>query len=97
MFRRLAGRAENAAELERVERLVRERFSLQPQCLVLVSDEEIRATGFPPRNTLIRFWDEAGERYRLRVFKPVAEVAPQDLPVAWLMNAFVDDGEPDCC
>jgi hypothetical protein len=31
------------------------------------------------------------------MFKPAAEINESDLPVGWLLSAFIDDGDPDCC
>ncbi|KMK65024.1 hypothetical protein [Puniceibacterium sp. IMCC21224] len=97
MFRRLAGPVENTAALERIEVWVRARFSLDRNCLVLVSEEETAVPGLPPRDTVVRFRDQAGERYRLRVFKPARAVEENDLPVGWLLTTLKDTGEPDCC
>ena len=96
MFRRPAARPGNLAELERVEALVRARFGLDPADLVFVSEEDPRRPGYPALETVVLFW-AGGERHRLRVFRPVAEVGAQDLPPAWLRPALLDDGEGDCC
>lgn len=97
MFQRLGGRTGNLAQLDRIECLVRARFELDAADLVLVSEEPGRLPGFPPWDTTVRFWSGDGVRYRLRVFKPAAEVDAADLPVAWLLPGLIDDGEPDCC
>ena len=42
------------------------------------------------------FW-KAGRRYRVKIFKPLAEVAASDFPTRWLLPAFEDNGDIDCC
>lgn len=96
MFRRAAARPGNLAHLECVEALTRARFGLDPADLVFVSEEAPRSPGYPPLETVVLFW-AGGERHRLRVFRPVAEVGPGDLPPAWLRPALRDDGEGECC
>jgi hypothetical protein len=97
MFRRLGGCAENLAHLDRIERWVRESYGLTSSEIVLVSEEAVALPGFEGRDTTARFWAADGTRYRIRVFKPAAQVRRCDLPVAWLLPGFVDDGDPDCC
>ncbi len=97
MFQRFGGRPGNLAHLDRVEALVRARFALAPDLLVLVAEERTRLPGFPPAETVVRFWTGPDTRYRLRFFKPAAGVAPADLPPAWLLPSLIDDGDPDCC
>ena len=96
MFQRLAGDPRNLVHLHRIEAAVRDRFALVPDALVLVREDLTRLPGFPPREVVIRFWiDET--RYRLRIFRPAAEITGADLPVAWLLPGLIDDGDPDCC
>ena len=96
MFRPLTADRANLVPLTRVEGWVRARFGLAPDDLVLVSQEVDSRPGFPPAQTLVIFFSGA-VRYRLRLFKPVREVGPDDLPVAWMRSALVDDGDGDCC
>lgn len=94
--RRKAGR-DTLAHLDRIEAWVRDRFGVPDDQIVLVSEEEGRVPGFPPRLTTVLFWMGRDDRYRFRVFKPAAEVERSDLPLAWLRPALVDDGDADCC
>lgn len=96
MFQRLGGNPDNLVHLERVEDEIRARFGLVDDDLVLVSEAASGLPGFPDLDTTIRFWSD-GQRYRVRVFKPVRDVAAADLPVAWLKPSLVDDGDADCC
>jgi nitrate reductase delta subunit len=97
MFQRLGGKPENLAHLERIEEAVRTRFRLPDDALVLVSEERSDTPGFPAHDTTVRFWTDPDRRYRLRIFKPVRDITPADLPVAWLLPSLLDDGDPDCC
>ncbi|MHA6344381.1 hypothetical protein [Roseivivax sp. CAU 1761] len=96
MFGRLSGDPGNLAHLRRIEAALRVRYGLPAESLVLVREEPGRLPGFPPRQTVIRFWI-GPERYRLTLFTPAAQVAETDLPVAWLLPSLRDDGEADCC
>ncbi len=83
----------------RVEGFVRERFSLPESAVVMVAEVECGMPGCPPIETIAAFWGEDGTRYRFKIFKPVAEVEEDDLPISWLLPALVDYGELgcDCC
>lgn len=86
-----------ASDLERVEALVRARFGVGADDLVLVSEETGRQPGLPGRMTTVLFWRGREDRHRLRIFKPVAEIDAGDLPSGWLRGALVDEGDGDCC
>ncbi len=89
--------AAGAADLERIEALVRARFEVPEDEIVLVSEEAGRLPGLPTRMTTILFWTGRTARHRLRLFKPAAEVSAADLPQSWLRGALVDEGDGDCC
>lgn len=96
MFRRAARPVVEPAALEAVEALVRARFHLGPDDLVLVSEEAPRQPGFPSRATQVLFW-RGDIRHRFQVFRPAADVGAADIPVSWLLPSLVDDGTADCC
>lgn len=96
MFQRLGGRPDGLAQMDRIEALVRDRFALAPDEIVLVAEEPGLQPGQPDRTCVIRFW-KGGARHRIRLFKPLADVDAADLPPSWLRAAFLDDGDPDCC
>jgi nitrate reductase delta subunit len=83
----------------RVEGWVRARFSLGDAAVLMVAEVECKMPGCPPIETIAAFWGEDGTRYRFKVFKPVADVALEDLPISWLLPSLVDYGELgcDCC
>lgn len=80
----------------RVAGWVRARFALSANSAIMVSELRCQVPGCPPVETAIAFWDAAGERYRLKIFKPLAEVAEDDLPPGWLLPALIDEGEAAC-
>ncbi len=89
--------APDLAELDRIETLVRTRYALPDDALVLVTEEEGALPGEPPRSTTVLFWTDRTTRHRLRVFRPAAEVGAADLPPGWLRGALRDMGDIDCC
>lgn len=97
MFKPSFGNRTNLEHLERVERLTRDRFGLRGADLVIVSEEIGRKPGFPPLETLVLFWVADGQRYRFRIFKPVAQVTVEDIPIKWMLPSLLDDGTSDCC
>lgn len=96
MYAWLSKPAPDLAALEGVEAAARARFRLTDDDLVIVSEDSGRMPGEPDSMTTILFWSNS-ERYRIRVFKPVADVRAADLPSLWVVGAFRDDGETDCC
>jgi hypothetical protein len=89
------------AHLEAVERLkdrTRERFSLQEDDTVVVSEVSRMLPGWPAHETLVVF-HAANARHHFRVFKRVEEVAEDDIPPAWLKDSLTgEDGiQCACC
>ena len=84
--------------LDRLEEWTRERFKLPRESAILVSEIACPLPGCPPLETVVAFWI-AEQRYQFKLFKPVGEVACNDLPYAWLRDALaVPEGfECDCC
>lgn len=89
---------EHTAVLDRVREWVRARFRLTEDTAILVAEVACAVPGCPPVETVIAFWlDE--KRHHFKVFKPVASVAEDDLPPAWLRPALAVDENfaCDCC
>jgi nitrate reductase delta subunit len=86
------------AAAEQVRAWTRARFGLPGDAVIMVAQLTCAVPGCPPLETVIAFWIE-GARHHFKVFKPVAEVAEDDLPPAWLKNALADqDGIGcECC
>jgi len=99
MLRALNTNAEHVAALDRVREWTRARFHLGDEATILVSQVSCRLAGCPPLETIVAFWTDDAKRHQFKLFKPVAEVTPDDLPPAWMRDALVplDGMECDCC
>ena len=77
----------------------RERFALLERETVLVTERDSALPGCPPRETVVAFWTLDGTRHHFKVFKPMEDVAPEDLPPAWLKDSLaLSEGiECACC
>jgi hypothetical protein len=97
MMRPRGSRADGMAS-DRVRAWTRERFQLGEDETVMVSEVACAVPGCPPIETHVVFWTDQG-RHHFRVFKPLAEVAEDDLPPAFLKNALVwaEGLECSCC
>jgi nitrate reductase delta subunit len=67
-----------SAEQERVRTWAREHFNLGDDETIMVSELPCSDPGCPPVETHLVFWTQAG-RQQFKVFKPLAEVVPDDL------------------
>jgi len=103
MLRALNTDAEHVAALDRVREWIRERFRLGAEATILVSQVSCRLPGCPPLETVVAFWSDDGarapRRHQFKLFKPVAEVTPDDLPPSWMRDALLplDAMECECC
>jgi hypothetical protein len=97
MMRPRGSRADGVAP-ERVRAWTRQRFQLGEDDTVMVSEVACTVPGCPPIETHVVFWTEQG-RHHFRVFKPLAEVAEDDLPPPFMKNAltWVEGVECSCC
>jgi nitrate reductase molybdenum cofactor assembly chaperone NarJ/NarW len=66
------------AEQERVRTWAREHFNLPEDESIMVSELPCSDPGCPPVETHLVFWTQGG-RHQFKVFKPLAEVVPDDL------------------
>ena len=84
--------------MKRVRDWTRGRFALSSEETVMVSEIACAVPGCPPVETHVIFWTAAG-RHHFKIFKPLAEVAEDDLPPAFMKNALVaiDDLDCSCC
>ena len=96
MFKSDPDRGEAAA---RVKRWTKERFSLDAEDTVFVSELEGGAPGFPRLRTVVSFWMAQRGHYHFTAFKPLKEVAESDIPPAWFLDALrVEPGAScGCC
>jgi nitrate reductase delta subunit len=67
-----------SAEQERVRTWTREHFNLGNEETIMVSELPCSDPGCPPVETNVVFWTQAG-RHQFKVYKPLAEVVPDDL------------------
>jgi len=67
-----------SAEQERVRTWTREHFNLGEEETIMVSELPCSDPGCPPVETHLVFWTQAG-RHQFKVYKPLAEVVPDDL------------------
>jgi hypothetical protein len=84
-----------AAAASRLKAWTRERFRLPAEATIVVMQGRPDQPGFPPHETHVLFWI-AEQRHHFRVFKPLAEVSPDDLPPAWLRDALAAGDGLDC-
>ena len=86
------------AAFEMIEGWTRTRFKLADADAVLVTEIMCRLPGCPPLETVIAFWNGAGTRHHIKVFKKAVDVVEDDLPPDWYRPALVvDDGAPMDC
>jgi nitrate reductase delta subunit len=93
---------EGASRQQAVTRLrawTRERFGLDEDAAILVSELACTTPGCPPLQTLIAFWLEPAQRRHFKVFKPLEDVGLADFPPAWLKDALCAEPEDGvtCC
>jgi hypothetical protein len=95
MLRSLKSSAADAVALDRVKEWTRARFRLGEDAAILVAQVSCQLPGCAPLETVVAFWSDE-QRYRFKVFKPVEEVLPDDLPPAWFKDALADTGDLGC-
>jgi hypothetical protein len=90
--------AELADALARVRQWVRTRFSLPEDAAILVSEIACDLPGCPPLETAVAFW-EGTNRHHFKLFKRASEVAPDDLPYAWMKESLIlpEGFDCECC
>jgi len=96
-MRSLSKRQDGTA-LDRVRDWTRARFALAEDATIMVSEVTCTVPGCPPVETHMVFWTELG-RHHFKIFKPLADVAEDDLPPAFMKNALValEGIDCDCC
>jgi nitrate reductase delta subunit len=100
MFAPIKRSADRLAAAENVKRWTRARFSLEENEMLLVTELESGVPGFPPLHTVVAFWTAEQKHYHFRIFKPLVEVAEEDLPPGWYKEALavtLDGVQCNCC
>jgi hypothetical protein len=80
---------EQLQAVERVRGWTRERFGLNADAALLVTEVSCGLPGCPPLETVVAFWTAGNRRHQFKIFKPMAEVVPEDLPYAWMKDGLV--------
>jgi hypothetical protein len=93
MFKAEPSRAEAAS---RVKRWTRERFALNEEATLFVTELEGGAPGFPPLRTVVSFWIAERGHYHFSVFKPLKEVREDDVPPSWYLDALAVEAGVQC-
>jgi hypothetical protein len=90
---------QRAAAAERLKEWTRRRFGLAPDDVISVAQIECAVPGCPPLETVVSFWAGGETRYHFKVFKPLEQLAEDDLPPAWFMPALAvpEGAECGCC
>lgn len=88
-----------APGIERMREWTRNRFQLQTDETILVTEMACNVPGCPPLETVVAFWTADGQRHHFKIFKAVDQILLEDLPYAWMKRALaVPDGfTGDCC
>jgi hypothetical protein len=99
MLRSRKKRPQHLQALDRVKAWTRERFKLAPDAAIMVAEVSCTLPGCPPLETVIAFWTGSEQRHQFKLFKPVTEVVPDDLPPTWMKNALVaiEGAGYECC
>ena len=89
---------DRAAAVARARGWTQARFALTDDETVMVSELACGVPGCPPIETHVVFWTALG-RHHFKVFKPLADVAEDDLPPAFMKNALIalEGADCDCC
>jgi hypothetical protein len=80
----------------RLKAWTRERFQLEGELTILVSEVESATPGFPPLHTVVAFWTAERRHYHFKVFKPLEAVREDDVPPAWYRDALAVAPGVDC-
>src|SRR6202166_1303780 len=88
----------NSVTADRVRDWTRARSALTDDETVMVSEVACSVPGCRPIEPHLVFWTGAG-RHHFKIFKPLADVAEDDLPPAFMKNALValEGVDCDCC
>src|SRR5690348_18308763 len=99
MFKPPANSHRRAEAASRVKAWTRNRFSLNEESTLFVTELEGGAPGFPPLRTVVSFWIAERGHFHFTAFKLLEEVREEDVPPAWYLDALkVEAGVPcGCC
>jgi len=94
-----ASPSERDKAFRRVREWTRARFTLPDATTILVSEMACALPGCPPLETHVLFLPPGAKRHHFKLFKPIGEVLPEDLPYGWLKDTLVvpEGAGCDCC
>lgn len=75
--------------MEQLKAWTRERFALPENAIIVVIETACTEPGFPPLETIVVFRTPPANSHNFKVFKPLAEIVPDDLPPAWMKDAII--------
>ena len=84
------------AAIRQVKEWVRERFSLDEDVAISVSELACATPGCPPVDTVVAFWTAPDVRHHFRIFKAAQDVTEDDLPPYWMKDRLVVDEIMGC-
>ena len=87
---------DRAGAASRVKAWTRQRFSLDRNATLFVSELEGGAPGFPPLRTVVSFWIAERDHFHFTVFKPLEDVREDDVPPAWYLGALQVEAGAAC-
>jgi nitrate reductase delta subunit len=74
--------------IERVKDWTRGRFQLDDAAIVIITESAPKLPGYPPMQTAVSFWTADKQRHHFSVFKPVDQLAEDDIPPAFMKGAL---------
>jgi nitrate reductase delta subunit len=75
---------------------VRTRFRLDDEAAVMTAELRCGQPGCPPLETVIAFWEPDDTRRQFRIFKPLDQIAADDLPPWWMRSALPSEDSIIC-
>ena len=84
--------------VERVKEWTRQRYRLEEDAIVMVTESVPKLPGYPPLQTAVSFWIEK-QRHHFTLYKPVTDVDEGDIPPAWMKDtlALSEGVACSCC
>jgi hypothetical protein len=72
----------NSEKILQIRSWVRDRFGLDEETIVMVTELRCSEPGCPPLETLIAVMDGPGQRRQFKFHKSIAEMTPNDIELA---------------
>ena len=85
---RAGNRTDRVDAVERVKDWTRQRFNLDEDAIVIVTESVPKLPGYPALQTSVSFWPRPRERHHFAIYKPATDVVENDLPPAWMKDTL---------